>query len=514
MQRNAWSIQPRNAALLGILALLSLVTLWAWRVDPLRDSSLRLTDSFVPRERASDSLLLVEIDDATLARYGSIESWPRSLHAQAVDQLRVDGARVVVYDIIFADPKEGDEELRAAMQRTLVVLPVAGVHSILSTAPPQFDTITSPTNQLASASAGLGNANVFVNNNGVARNVPATIVSSAGSTYPALAAVAADRYLRAVSGPLPFAQRGRLRYAGREAPLESNSKLRIAFAGNLQQFHSVSFLDLLSGTVPQGVVQGKLVIIGLTAAGAGDHYDTPAGRMAGVTLQANVIDMLLKRRFLVEVPLGFILPVGLAAAAAIFVVTTRWSLLVGAGATLGAAGGWLITAWLLPLTGRIVDPLYIPLLLGLSLSGGMIWRLVGVQRERLFVLSWFRRVAPPEILRELKDGGLEALQGFEPGTHRLRNYLLLDEIGAGTTGIVNKARREPDGQFVAIKRLYPHLLRSKTAIAEIRREAGALEKLQSPHVVRLIELVEDVAPPFLVLEFVNGRSLRDRLDRD
>ena len=127
--------------------------------------------------------------------------------------------------------------------------------------------------------------------------------------------------------------------------------------------------------------------------------------------------------------------------------------------------------------------------------------------------TWFRRVAPPEILSELERDGLEALRGFEVGELRLRRFLIIDEIGSGTTGVVYKAQdlRDRKRKVVAIKRLYPHLVRNQQALDRFRREANVLRRLQSPNVVRLFDFVEDEKSPLLVMECVEGRSVQERL---
>jgi adenylate cyclase len=62
---------------------------------------------------------LVAIDDRTLAElqpYGRVFYWPRQLHARVIENPKAAGARIVVYDVLFDAPGEGDAELEQAIR--------------------------------------------------------------------------------------------------------------------------------------------------------------------------------------------------------------------------------------------------------------------------------------------------------------------------------------------------------------------------------------------------------------
>ncbi|MFC6590780.1 CHASE2 domain-containing protein [Deinococcus lacus] len=60
-----------------------------------------------PQERA----VVVGIDAQSLQDYGRLSGWPRSLYAQAVQQLQDAGASAIGLDIVFSDPSPEDAEL-------------------------------------------------------------------------------------------------------------------------------------------------------------------------------------------------------------------------------------------------------------------------------------------------------------------------------------------------------------------------------------------------------------------
>ncbi|HSN27284.1 MAG TPA: serine/threonine-protein kinase, partial [Kofleriaceae bacterium] len=105
------------------------------------------------------------------------------------------------------------------------------------------------------------------------------------------------------------------------------------------------------------------------------------------------------------------------------------------------------------------------------------------------------------------SGGLSALAAPPP---EIDGYKIERLIGEGGFGQVWRATR--DGELVAIKILHLELIRSRDAIVRFERELEATERLQHRHVVRALDhgTLGD-GRPFLVLEYVDGPSLRDVL---
>lgn len=83
-------------------------------------------------------------------------------------------------------------------------------------------------------------------------------------------------------------------------------------------------------------------------------------------------------------------------------------------------------------------------------------------------------------------------------------------IGEGGFGQVWRATRVDDGRLVAIKILHLELIRSNDALTRFARELRAIERLDHRHVVRALdEGMLDDGRPYLVLEYIDGPSLRD-----
>ena len=92
-------------------------------------------------------------------------------------------------------------------------------------------------------------------------------------------------------------------------------------------------------------------------------------------------------------------------------------------------------------------------------------------------------------------------------------YTRLKALGSGGFGEVVLARHDASGTLVAIKYLRPRLLADPQFAALFRAEAAVLASLADPNVVRLYEYVESPGGAAIVMELVDGVSLREVLSR-
>jgi serine/threonine protein kinase len=90
-------------------------------------------------------------------------------------------------------------------------------------------------------------------------------------------------------------------------------------------------------------------------------------------------------------------------------------------------------------------------------------------------------------------------------------YRLLDRHAVGGMATIWRATDEWTGETVAIKRLHPHVLADPVARARLEREADALRAVDHPAIVRPRGLIDDLDAPSLVMDFVAGRPLSERI---
>jgi len=91
------------------------------------------------------------------------------------------------------------------------------------------------------------------------------------------------------------------------------------------------------------------------------------------------------------------------------------------------------------------------------------------------------------------------------------DYEILDRVGGGAMGTVFKARHKRLNRIVALKVLKPSLARDKRYVERLRREARIVASLSHPHIVTGYDLGEEGGYHFFVMEFVEGKSLRQLL---
>jgi hypothetical protein len=93
-------------------------------------------------------------------------------------------------------------------------------------------------------------------------------------------------------------------------------------------------------------------------------------------------------------------------------------------------------------------------------------------------------------------------------------YRLLEQRAIGGMAAVWRGLDERTGREVAVKLLHPHLVADPDARRRLRREARATETLEHPNVVSVRAVVADRDAPAVVMDYVEGRSLAERLAAD
>jgi len=111
------------------------------------------------------------------------------------------------------------------------------------------------------------------------------------------------------------------------------------------------------------------------------------------------------------------------------------------------------------------------------------------------------------------DGGNAETTAFVTAGRTLSNrYHLVREVGHGAMGVVYEARDERlDGKTVAVKVLPPDRLGDDEAVARLKHEAKTAFDLNHPNIVGLKGFEVDGPVVYLVMEFLDGRSVAEVL---
>lgn len=99
------------------------------------------------------------------------------------------------------------------------------------------------------------------------------------------------------------------------------------------------------------------------------------------------------------------------------------------------------------------------------------------------------------------------------GTLLSGRYRLEEQIGRGGMSTVWKAFDTTLERAVAIKIMHRDVARDSDQLERFRREARAVAKVSSPYVVGVIDAGEEDHAPFIILEFVEGETLKERIRR-
>jgi len=243
---------------------------------------LQSTDTVVE----SNDIVIVELDEKSIESFGQWP-WPRNYLADIISHLRSQGAGLIVMPILFSEEDRNgqDDALAQILQGNGVIIAQTGTTQINKNAVPrgiakigdplpwlfEWPGMLGPIPILGENADGVGVLNIAPERDGVVRRMP-LIMTVNGETYPAMAIETIRVATQAPSYQVKAGPTGvqAVRVPGYPT-ITTDSYARIWLRWN-KQFPTVSIMDAMAEHV-----QGKTVIIGLTAEGIGSTIATPTG---------------------------------------------------------------------------------------------------------------------------------------------------------------------------------------------------------------------------------------------
>jgi adenylate cyclase len=264
----------RVRLLLGVAIISAAAGVVAYLTDALREPELDTVDArFEIRgtQPAPENIVVVGVDDVTFGRLDQRWPFPRSYHAQVIDELSRDGARVIAYDVQFTErtnPRD-DNALIRSVQRADEVSQV-----ILATTEVGADgrtDIFGGDRVVQRVGAIPANGNLIPDPGGVIRRMPDELQDLTGLGVAAAQApgdLAVDRSKFSDDGAW-------IDYVGPPGTIEE-----------------VPFSDVYQGRFDPGTFTDKFVVVGTTAPSLQDvHPTSTSGNdlMSGPEIQASSI---------------------------------------------------------------------------------------------------------------------------------------------------------------------------------------------------------------------------------
>jgi adenylate cyclase len=272
-------------------------------LDRIESLSLDWRYQLGGRSAPPRGVVIAAIDEATIAGAGSFPL-SRSFLARILRGLASDNPQAVALDILLLDrgPADADLELVEALRSTRTVIGAAAVFDAERTLSPEPSTMRTGRDDLVPQPAQIlwpqpafldaarpGLTNISTDRTGVPRYAP-LVFDAGGTIVPsfALASVAAALNADPVLGS------DVVNLAGRSVATDLGYHVPLRFYGPRGSIPTFSAIGSTNGTLDPEDVRGRIVVVGATAAGAGDSFATPFDRtMPGVETLATAIDNLL-----------------------------------------------------------------------------------------------------------------------------------------------------------------------------------------------------------------------------
>ena len=342
---------------------------------------------------APPGVVIVAIDDETLSEAGG-GAPTREMMARIVRALAGFHPRSIAIDMAFLNSRdeEADAQLAGALRTAPAVVAAIGVFDAAGRSAgaaepgdlalaPEPSSVLWPIDAIRDA-AQVGLANVSTDSSGVPRYIP-MIYRTPDGVVPSFALAAASEALKAepVLGP------SQIEIAGRVREMDPGYHMPLRFYGPEGSLKRISAAQVLRGDLDPEALRGKIVVVGVTAAGASDTFATPFDRVApGAEVFATAIGNLLAGDGLARTPSTRRIDAAGVVALPVFMIALMAMRQAAIGLTLAALvfALWLAGVFLAFVNGywlSIAAPLasVLPLTVGFAAARSIVERRAGAK---------------------------------------------------------------------------------------------------------------------------------------
>ena len=461
-------------------------------VKTLRYKTWDYFQQIQPREVVSDSVTVVNITEEDLKKYGQWP-WPRHVMAMLHATISDAGAILVNYNILFAEPdrmsgveylksmpmtNELREQLGSVLldtdaifstvlkesDRAVLMMSVknqSGVELPSTTqiiekgdVKPwlyQYEGIVSPTQRLSAGAKGMGVNVTSPEPDAVVRKMP-VLIRINGKIYPSMILenvrlLNGSKRIKVIAKEHGIDEVLVSKKAG--VPVNHNAEMYINYAdpGNYVQ---MSATEVLTGKFNENKIKGRIVVVGMDAAGLSVLKYTPHGLTTDQMISAQALDTLLTGKYLVRTPqadtyeivfMAFLLLL-------LILVLPRTSVLLAVPLLLFVQSGVAYGAYMAyAKKGFLIDPSFIMLSVFLVWSHSVYNNFATQSRLRKQIKKQFEHYLDPGMVKKLqKDPSLLKLGG------ETRNMTFLFCDIRGFTPLSEKYQGDPEGLTKLVNR--------------------------------------------------------------
>ena len=340
----------------GALCVLFIAILFVFKpalLQPLDFINYDLLLRNFPDNHASKKLIIVDLDEKSLNRYGQWP-WPRYRIAELLDKIAVMKPAVISLDIFFTEPdrtsagrllkdlgnayklninldglpaelSDNDKILTQTLSRGPFILGNKFQFNKIETSQeqcflhpvnisftndvktrgeitglPESKAVLCNLKMLSEKVSTSGFVNFSPDQDGMLRRLP-LLIQNNGKVYVSLGFATVLKLQE--TNNLVLQRDGdtlqSINYMGTSVPVDKHGQILIKFRGANKSYDYVSAMDIMNGTIPAERMKGRIAFVGTSAAGLNDLLTTPFDPIfPGVEVHATVVDNLLRGDFI------------------------------------------------------------------------------------------------------------------------------------------------------------------------------------------------------------------------
>ena len=445
-----------------------------------------------PRDVISDSVTVVNITEEDIKKYGQWP-WPRHIMAMLHAKIGDAGAVLINYNILFAEPDRMsgveylksmpmNNEVREQLGKTLLdtdavfstVLRESGKAVIMMSVKNQTGVelpsttqiiekgnvkpwlyeylgIVSPTQKISAGVSGIGVNVTSPEPDAVVRKMP-VLIRINGKIYPSMILenvrlLNGSKRIKVIAKEHGIEEVLVSKKAG--IPVNHHAEMYINYT-EPEKYIQMSASEIFSGDFNENKIKGRIVVIGMDAAGLSVLKYTPHGLATDQMISAQALDTLLTGKYLYRTPQAdtyeiiFMALLGLL----MIILVPRVSVLFSVPLLLFVTGGISYASFMAYANkGWLIDPSFAVLFIFLIWSHGTYNNFATQSRLRKQIKKQFEHYLDPGMVKKLqKDPSLLKLGG------ETREMTFLFSDIRGFTPISEKYKGNPEGLTKLINR--------------------------------------------------------------